>query len=167
MALNKFLFTGNIGQDATARPIEGGAIAIGFTVAITEKYKDKQGNTHENTTWANCTKWVQAGGSTAIVPYLKKGIKVLIEGKPSARAYTKQDGSTAASLEVRVDTIELMGQPQQGTQQTAPQGGYQHTAPPQQPQPQVYTPQHPLAAQAAAYPTTQWPAGSQDDDLPF
>ncbi len=166
MALNRYQFTGNIGKDAEVRTLENGSIAIGFTVAVSEKYKDRQGNEQTTTTWVNCTRWVVAGGSTAIAPYLKKGTKVLVEGKPLARAYNTNSGEVAASLEVRVDTIELLGQPQQqgaaGQQaapQPQPQPQTQHRS--QAPQPQVYTPQHPITQH-------QWPAAvGADDDLPF
>ncbi len=179
MALNRYQFTGNIGQDATVRTLDGGTTAIGFTVAITEKYKDRQGNPQETTTWVSCTRWVQAGGSTAIAQYLKKGTKVLIEGKPTARAYEKQDGTTAASLEVRVDSLELLGaapqqqgaaaQPQQGQrpQNSIPAGnvgGYSGVPQPQQQAWQNATQWNNLPAGNAGWnPVT----ADVNDDLPF
>lgn len=126
--MNRFQFIGNLGRDAELRSLDSGAQTISFPVAITEKWKDRNGEVKEQTTWASCTMWKQAGQSTAILTYLKKGQKVLIEGKPSARAYTNKDGQVMASLEVRVDNLELIGgapqqqaQPQQQGQQRFPQ----------------------------------------------
>jgi single-strand DNA-binding protein len=107
--LNRFSFIGNLGQDAQVRTLDSGTSAISFSVAVTERYKDKQGNAQETTTWVSCTRWVPQGGSTALANYLLKGQKVYVEGKPSARAYVAQDGTAAAVLDVRVDKIELLG----------------------------------------------------------
>jgi single-strand DNA-binding protein len=129
--LNRFSFIGNLGQDAQVRTLDSGTSAISFSVAVTEKYKDKQGNTQEITTWVSCTRWVPQGGSTALANYLLKGQKVYVEGKPSARAYLTQANEPAAVLDVRVEKIELLGGAQA---QAAPQA--QAAAPqPQAPRP--------------------------------
>ncbi len=125
----KTFLTGNIGRDAELRTLDSGTTAISFNVAVTEKYKDRSGQQVENTTWVNCTKWVQPGGSTKIADYLKKGTKVLVEGKPSARAYTANTGEAKASLELRVDNIELLGGSQQGNSQPARTAGPASTTP--------------------------------------
>lgn len=122
--MNRYAFIGHLGKDADVRTIESGATVIAFTVAVTETWKDKQGNKQEKTTWVNCSIWRQPGSSIAIGQYLRKGTKVLVEGKPEARAYQKNDGTAGASLEVRVDNLELLSslQQQQGQpQQAAPQ----------------------------------------------
>lgn len=170
MALNRYQFTGNIGKDAEVRTLENGSIAISFTVAVSEKYKDRQGNEQTNTTWVNCTRWVVAGGSTAIAPHLKKGTKVLVEGKPTARAYNTNSGEVAASLEVRVDTIELLGQPQQqgaSGQQAAPQAQPQ-PYPQTQHRSQAPQPQYQQAAPHQFSQSTPFGVPSDSlDDLPF
>lgn len=112
---------GNIGRDAELRTLDSGTTAISFNVAVTEKYKDRSGQQVENTTWVQCTKWVQPGGSTKIADYLTKGTKVLVEGKPSARAYTAKSGEAAASLELRVDNLELLSPVAQTNSQPARQ----------------------------------------------
>jgi single-strand DNA-binding protein len=107
--MNRYSFIGNLGRDAEMRTLDSGSTAISFTVAVTEKYTDRSGNKQETTTWVSCTLWRTDKQSTAIANYLKKGQKVLVEGKPSVRAYDKQDGTSAASLDVKVDNIELLG----------------------------------------------------------
>lgn len=106
----KLILTGNIGKDAEVREMQSGDKAISFSVAHTEKYQGKDGNTHETTTWVNCTKFVKKDQSTRIADYLKKGTKVYVEGTPSARPYTTVGSSDAkASLECKVTMIELLG----------------------------------------------------------
>lgn len=119
--LNRYSFIGNLGKDAEIRTLESGASAISFTVAVTEKWKNRNGEAMENTTWVACTIWKAAGVSTAIAQYLKKGTRVHVDGKPSARAYVKGDGTAAASLEVRVDDLTLLNALQNGQAQPAQQ----------------------------------------------
>lgn len=101
---------GNLGQDATVRVIDSGASAISFSVAITEKFTQQNGDVKETTYWVNCTLWKTKQQSVAIADYLKKGTKVFIEGKPSTKHYVSRDGETKTSLEVRVERVELLSQ---------------------------------------------------------
>lgn len=156
MALNRYTIIGNLGKEATVRQMQDGTQAIGFSVAVTEKWKDKAGQPQERTDWVSCTIWRQAGQSTEIAKYLVKGMKVLVEGKPSARAYQNQAGEIAAALEVRVDKIDLLS-PMPQNAAPAPQYGGQQPMPQRQvPQPQPQ-PQQPPHASSASF----------NDDLPF
>ena len=156
--LNRFQFIGNIGQDAQVRTLDNGTTAISFSVAISEKYKDKQGNPQEITTWVSCTRWVPQGGSTALSNYLLKGQKVYVEGKPSARAYVTQAGEAAAVLDLRVEKIELLGSAQAQAAASYPQAA--------SPQPQAQTPRQTAPAQSA--PLTKSDLNPDEhDDLPF
>jgi len=140
--MNKHTFTGNLGADAQVRTLDNGSSAISFNVAVTEKFKDRNGQQQELTTWVGCTYWRTQQQGTAVAQYLKKGTRVLIEGRPSVRMYEKSDGTHGTSLDCRVETLELIGGQQQ---QQAP-------APVQQPQ----------------NTTTNTPAmGGPSDDLPF
>lgn len=142
----KLSLIGNIGGDATVRTLDNGSTAISFSVAVTEKRKDQ-----EITTWAACTIWKYNDQPTTIAQYLKKGQKVYVEGKPSVRTYVTKEAQTGASLEVRVDFVELLGGAQAAPQQ-APQ-----SAPVAQPRSQS-VPQ--ATAQAS-------PFFGNDDDVPF
>jgi single-strand DNA-binding protein len=144
--MNKLIIIGNLGQDARLGQIApNGSTPIQLSVAVTEKRKDG-----EHTEWFSCTRWVQPGGSTAITQYLKKGTKVAIEGKVSARSFTDRDGNTRASLEVNVQNIELLGGGQPQQQQTA--------APVAQDRP-TRQPEAPSYSSA--------PLNTTEDDLPF
>ena len=115
----KLLITGNIGKDAEVKTMDSGDKVLSFSVCHTDKYTGKDGNTHETTTWVNCSKWFKKDASTKIADYLKKGQKVLVEGVPSARGYS-QNNDSKASLECKVINIELLGSATQNTQNTTP-----------------------------------------------
>lgn len=99
---------GHIGRDAELKNV-GGKNVINFSIAHSEKNKDGQ----EKTIWIDCAKW---GETTGILPFLKKGTKVFVDGNPDLRTYTKTDGTTATILTLRIAHIELLGGQQQAGQ---------------------------------------------------
>jgi single-strand DNA-binding protein len=101
----KLQIIGNLGKDCVVNTVNGKNV-INFTVAHTEKYKDSQGNNQEKTTWVDCAYWTDR---TAISPYLTKGKQVFVEGQPEVRTFTRQDGTSGASLSLRVREIQLLG----------------------------------------------------------
>ena len=63
---------------------------------------------------------------TGVVPYLKKGTQVYVEGNPDVRTYTTQDGRNGATLTLRVQSIQLVGARgnEGGSGSTAGNSGY-------------------------------------------
>jgi single-strand DNA-binding protein len=118
-------------------------------VAHSEKYKDAQGNLKERTTWVECAYWTDR---TAIAPYLVKGTTVYAEGSPEADAYMNKDNQAAATLRMRVQTIQLLGSRQGGDNQNSNAGSNSYAA--------AATPA-PRPAQPAPVPE------AAADDLPF
>jgi single-strand DNA-binding protein len=146
----KLLVIGNLGKDAILNNVNGKNV-INFTVAHTEKYKDAQGVQKDRTVWVDCSYWTDR---TGVVPYLKKGTQVYVEGNPDVRTYTTQDGRNGATLTLRVQSIQLVGTRgnEGGTGSSAGNSGY--------------TPQ---AASYSSQPTTSSPNELTEpmDDLPF
>jgi len=101
---------GNLGKDANVKEVNGKKV-INFSVAHTEKFKNANGEDISKTTWVECAYW---NDKTAVVPYLKQGTLVYVEGMPEADAYLK-DGEAKATLRLRVGTVQLLG----GTKPTA------------------------------------------------
>src|SRR5438105_6127226 len=101
----KLQVIGNLGKDATVNEVNGKNV-INFVVAHTERFRDRSGNNQEKTTWVECSYWSEKAG---IAPYLTKGQQVFVEGTPEVRAFEKKDGSTGASLSLRVREIQLLG----------------------------------------------------------
>ena len=109
---------GNLGKDCVTNTVNGKNV-INFNVAHTEKYRDAQGNQKDKTIWVECAYWTD---KTAIAPYLRKGTQVYVEGSPEVRTYPKNDGTTAASLTLRVSSVQLLGT--RGENNGPSQGGY-------------------------------------------
>ena len=107
---------GNLGRDCVTNTVNGKNV-INFNVAHTEKYRDAQGNQKDKTIWVECAYWTE---KTGIAPYLRKGTQVYVDGTPEVKTFPKNDGTTGASLNLRVLSVQLLGtrgdnvSPQQG-----------------------------------------------------
>jgi len=115
MSYNRWIGMGNLGRDPELRMTANGNAMLRFSLAITERWKDKQtGAPKEQTEWVNCTMFgLRAEGLSR---HLSKGQKVLVEGKLQTREWEK-DGQKHYSTEVKVDQIEFADAPRQGGQQ--------------------------------------------------
>ena len=101
----KLQVIGNLGKDCITNTVNGKTV-MNFNVAHTERFKDSSGTQKDKTIWVECAYWTDR---TGIAPYLKKGTQVYVEGTPEVRTYQKTDGTTAASLTLRVLSVQLLG----------------------------------------------------------
>lgn len=115
----KMQVIGNLGKDCLVNTVNGKNV-INFTVAHTEKYKDSQGTNQERTTWVDCAYWTDR---TALSPYLTKGKQVFVEGTPEIRTFTRQDGTSGASLSLRIREVQLLGGRAEGGSPSGPGNG--------------------------------------------
>ncbi len=106
----KMQVIGRLGKDCLVNNVNGKNV-INFTVAHSEKYKDSQGNLQEKTIWVECAYWTDR---TAIAPYLVKGTQVFAEGQPEVRTFTRNDGTSGATLSMRVRDVQLLGNKVEG-----------------------------------------------------
>jgi single-strand DNA-binding protein len=120
----KLQVIGNLGKDCVTNAVNGKNV-INFNVAHTEKFRDAQGNQKDKTIWVECAYWTDRIG---IAPYLRKGTQVYVEGSPEVRTYQKSDGTTAASLTLRVFSVQLLGARTEGGGAPAANSGGYNTA---------------------------------------
>jgi single-strand DNA-binding protein len=107
------ILVGNVGRDPEMRYTPSGQPVTSFSVATNRQYTANSGETVKETIWFRVTTW----GKTAEVcnQYVKKGSKVLVEGRltPDAntggpRVWTAQDGAPRASFEVTASTVRFL-----------------------------------------------------------
>ena len=162
MSLNKAMLIGNVGKDPEVRYLDGSngqAKVATFTLATTERYKDRNGETRENTEWHNIVAWRST--ADVVERFVKKGTQVYIEGRIRTRSWDDQSGNKRYTTEIMADSLQLLGKktdnPAQGGAYSQPaQGGaYRQPASYAAPQ-QNFSPQ-------AQQNNTELP----DDDLPF
>jgi len=112
------IIAGNLGRDPEMRYTPGGQPVTNFSVAVSDNYTNSSGERVERTVWFRVSTW----GKQAEVcnQYLKKGRKVLVEGRLVAdqsggpRVYTKQDGTTASSFEISAVTVRFLSSRDEG-----------------------------------------------------
>ncbi len=191
MSLNKVMLIGNVGRDPEVRYLENNPAPQGstnpkvarFTLATTERYRDRNGETRENTEWHNIVAW--RGLADLAEKYIRKGSQIYVEGHLRTRSWTDQAGVKKDRTEIEADAIQLLGRRsdnQAGTAGTSgyQQGGYQTQQPAQpsyqQQAPQSYQPAGepagfaPRTAAPQPAPAAQKPEASDyqgTDDLPF
>ena len=109
MSLNKIMLIGRC-TAPNIRDLESGKLAT-FSLATTDRYKDRAGEWKEDTTWHN----IVAYGNTAgvVEKYVQKGSQIYIEGKLRNRKYTDLDGVERSVTEVLVSSMEILDRRQQ------------------------------------------------------
>ena len=107
MSVNKVILIGNLGKDPELRYTASGTAVASFSVATSEKYKDKSGESKEETEWHNVVAW----GNLAEIcgKYLEKGKTVYIEGKSKTRSYDDRDGNKKYITEVVASQMQMIG----------------------------------------------------------
>lgn len=198
-SLNKVLLIGNVGRDPEVRYLDQGSAQGGqstkvatFTLATTDRYRDRSGELRETTEWHNLVLWRQLADLAE--RFIRKGSQIYVEGHIRTRSYNDQQGQKKFMTEIVADNVQLLGrregdQPdlapaQGGYRAPQPSGGYQAPAY-QAPSPSYQAPQpaaggyqapqpsggyqrRPAApAEAPAPAAPDFSAPAPDDDLPF
>ena len=173
MSLNKVMLIGNVGRDPEVRYLDGNsgnAKVATFTLATTERYRDRNGDTRENTEWHNIVAW--RNNADVAERFVKKGTQLFIEGRIRTRSWDDQNGNKRYTTEIIADNLQLLGKK---SDNPGGQGGYQAPAQqsyaPAQPQQPAYNPQQAYQQPAPAYQQPAQPRNvvedMPDDDLPF
>lgn len=105
MSINRVTITGNLTRDAELRTTQSGTSVLSMGVAVNDRRRNAQGDWEDYANFVDCTMF----GTRAekISQYLKKGLKVAIEGKLRWSQW-ERDGQKRSKLEVLIDDIEFM-----------------------------------------------------------
>ncbi len=179
MSLNKVLLIGNAGRDPEIRHLESGTMNATFSLATTERYRDRStGEMKEQTEWHNIVCWRNLAE------------QLFIEGRIRTRSYNDKDGNTKYMTEILADNMQLLGRKAdnpgnqgggysqgggyQQPYQPQQQGGWQQPRQNFQQQQQSWQqPQQPQQPQGYNAPAQTAPAADsfggaeEGDDLPF
>lgn len=120
--INKVIILGNVGNPPETRSFDSGDTVTNFSVATSEKWKDKTtGKSKESTEWHRVSCFGKL--SDIASKYVKKGDKIYVEGSLRTRKWTDASGVEKYSTEIKAEKIELLGQKpnqQSGGQQAGP-----------------------------------------------
>ena len=166
---NKIILGGHLTRDIEVRYTQGGS-AIGNTaIATSRKFKSATGEQKEEVLFVDLTFF----GRTAEVAnqYLRKGSKILVDGRLKLDQWTAQDGSKRSKHSVTVENLQMLdtkaesqGQGGQAPQGQGSQYGQPYAQAPQGQAPQGQAPQG-QAPQGQA-PQGQAPAQPEPSTIP-
>ncbi len=176
MSVNKVILVGNLGKDPELRYTPSGTAVATFSMATTERFKDRDGNKQTKTEWHNIVVWRQLAEICG--KFLHKGKQIYIEGKIQNRSYDDRDGNKRYISEVVVNEMQMLGsrddnqsgggnygggQSNNQSNQNQSQGNYGNN----QPQQQSQNSQPVQANNQAQNNSFEDPVFNPDDEIPF
>ena len=107
------IVVGNLGKDPEMRFTPSGQAVCSFSVATSRQYSGANGEQVKETIWMRISTWGKT--AEACNQYLKKGSKVLVEGRLTPdkatggpRIWTKSDGTSGASFEITASNVRFL-----------------------------------------------------------
>jgi len=97
--LNQYTITGRLGADVEVRRTQDGKPIANMRVACSETWRDKNGDRKEKTEWISVVIFSE-GLCKIAEQYLRKGSKVLLQGKIQTRKWQDKDGNDRFSTEL-------------------------------------------------------------------
>ena len=106
-SVNKVILVGNLGRDPEVRNAQDGSKIVNFTMATSESWRDKAtGERKDRTEWHRIVIFNDRLADVA-TQYLKKGMKVYVEGQLQTRKWTdKESGQEKYTTEVVISRFK-------------------------------------------------------------
>ena len=107
MGYQQTIIIGNVGKAPELRYTQGGTAVCDFSVAVTESWKDTNGERKEKTTWIKVTAWRAL--AEVCNQYVHKGMQIMVVGSVEASAYMNKSGEATASLDLNARDVQFLG----------------------------------------------------------
>lgn len=105
--LNKVFLIGNLTRDPDVRYLPSGTALTEFDLAVNRRFKDRNGEMKEDTLFIRITTWARTAEICA--EYLKKGSRILVEGRLKQDTWEAKDGSGKRSrITVVGENVQFM-----------------------------------------------------------
>lgn len=108
-SFNKVILMGNLTRDPEVRFIPSGTAVADLSLAVNENFKNKTGETVENTVFVDVIVWARQAETCA--EYLSKGSPVLVEGRLQMDKWQTKEGESRTKIRVRADRVQFLGSP--------------------------------------------------------
>jgi single-strand DNA-binding protein len=109
----KIIIVGNLGRDPEMRYTASGQAVTSLNVATNRAYTDSSGQKVKETTWFRVSVWGKQAETCN--NYLRKGSKVMVEGRLTAdpqtggpRIWNRQDGTPGTSFEISATSVQFI-----------------------------------------------------------
>lgn len=104
-ALNRVQLIGRLGRDPEARFTPSGKKVAHFSLAVSNRWKSREGEMNESTEWVNIEAWDRLG--EVCQQFLKKGSLVYLEGRLKTDKY-EENGESRFFTKVVASSIEFL-----------------------------------------------------------
>lgn len=109
-SVNKVILIGNLGKDPEVRRLENGTVVANFPIATSETFTDRNtGEKRESTDWHDIVVW--RGLAEVVEKYVRKGMKIYVEGRLKKRTWQDKEGQTRYTTEVLCDNLTILSRP--------------------------------------------------------
>jgi len=109
----KYLIIGNVGRDPEMRYTPSGQAVTSFSVAVNHEYTNSGGEKIKDTKWVRVVTWGKLAENCN--QYVKKGMKVLAEGRLNADKETgnpvvfqRKDGTSGSAFEMTAQIVRFL-----------------------------------------------------------
>ena len=108
LGLNNVQIIGSLGGTPDMKVLsDGKSQVVNFSVAVNERWKNRDGEPQERTTWLRVAAFNGIGQACA--EYLASGDAVYVEGRLQVREYEDKDGNARTSVEVVASKVRFLG----------------------------------------------------------
>jgi len=106
---NHVQLVGNLGKDPEIRTFDNGNKLAKVSLAVSNQYKNAQGQVVQDTQWLNLAAW----GKTAelMEDLCQKGSQIMVSGKIDSGNYQTKEGERKYYTQVVVNEFYLMNRP--------------------------------------------------------
>jgi single-strand DNA-binding protein len=121
LGLNNVQIIGNLGGTPEMKYLNNSDHVVNFSVAVNERWKNRNGEPQEHTTWLRIAAFNGIGSACA--EHLKKGDGVYVEGRLQIREYEDKDHVERTSVEVVASRVRFLGRGNNGSHEPRPAPG--------------------------------------------
>ena len=105
-SVNKVTLLGNVGRDPEIKFTGSGTAVANFSVATSERFKDKGGEWQDRTEWHTLVAYART--AEIVRDYVQKGSKLYVEGRLQTRSWDDKEGRKVYRTEIIVTDLALL-----------------------------------------------------------
>ena len=113
--MNKFIGVGRLTRDPDVRYTQDNTAIARFTLAVDRKYKK---DSEQSADFISCLAFSKT--AEFIEKYIKKGTKIVVEGRIQTGSYTNKDGQKVYTTDVVVENVEFAESKSNGSSENRP-----------------------------------------------
>lgn len=99
---------GNVGKDPEVRTTASGQQIASFSLATSQRWKDREGNKQEKTEWHNVVAWGKL--ADIVARFVTKGSRLYIQGRIETQSWDdKESGQKRYKTQIVADQMTMLG----------------------------------------------------------